>query len=828
MPQEIIKNWVSSQENLSAHEQLRVTQQIKAELNNLQSEVTNSITAEKFYEIKDGTVHYHMDLVKQYLRTIKDKEWKDLKAENSSAWIMAVQIGLESLWKEEYDVGRIDGILRSKNQTESHTMKAIKKFQKDHGLTEDGYPGKETIKELLKVLNGEEIINDHWLTNPVEEVVNDQVVEQQGQEQPQIQEQVPENLERDETKAKKAIEELNNNNKRLHQEKEYLQNLQWPYTNKNNVTIIPQNLDSYQSTVDARYFRKDTILDISTFIKLAETNNRNIKGHLNYLTSNWCTITNGKVTRNGKEIWTIPTVMATFDEKDYDFNLLWKTLIKDYNEYQTEFWADSAKQQAKLEELLGILGMSLDKSTWKITDKKAQEVGTITPIHQEGVDNIPEQEKKLSEAVKAVEDNIKNVDKIIDDNIAILQDSTKTEEDKMQAIQTIINHNNFNYVKKITSWLPKEVSWAINNNYRRWIQGSTPAPLQLSLSCGDKHAKLPEIPYKGEQWDKVGKYLIENFTNKNKAKQFKTEEEFKKAETQCIDMLKKFNISSKSILNGLSFEISNQKGEKIWSLPWLWNNPNTPVITYESENGDIDIIQELDVNTTSLWECITYKNITTVEQAKKLAQYVKNNEKIQLLKLQQEEIEKPEIAQALLSCDKRLVIDCSNNSKINPNILSELAKHSKELMIDWGSDSQRNTEQIQALSKYTWEHLNIVGKIQKEDLSLLQDIPNQLSLPLLDYNQVDYTIFPNFKCKILELNNITNLKKSDIQHIKQYIDKWWTFKTRTNNQDTQTWEYKFSPLWDELRAEFWEYDTELQYPLNTNNSLWQGITIKKK
>ena len=100
MSQEVIKNGKSSQENLSAHEQLRVTQQIKAELNKLQSEIANTTKSEKFYEIKDGTVHYHMDLVKQYLRTIKDKEWKDLKAENSSAWIMAVQIGLESLWKE--------------------------------------------------------------------------------------------------------------------------------------------------------------------------------------------------------------------------------------------------------------------------------------------------------------------------------------------------------------------------------------------------------------------------------------------------------------------------------------------------------------------------------------------------------------------------------------------------------------------------------------------------------------------------------------------------------------------------------------------------------
>lgn len=601
MPQEIIKNWVSSKDNLSNHEQLRVSQQIKAALNNLQSEVTNSITAEKFYEIKDGTVHYHMDLVKQYLRTIKDKEWKDLKAENSSAWIMAVQIGLESLWKEAYDVGRIDGILRSKNQTESNTMKAIKKFQKDHGLTEDGYPGKDTIKALLKALNGEDIINDNWLTNPVEEVVNNPVVEQPIQEQPQIQEQVPEDSERDETKAKKEIEELNNNNQRLHQKKEYLQNLQWPYTNKNNVTIIPQNVDSYKSTVDARYFRKNTILDIPTFIQLAKANNTNINSHLNYLTNNWCTIINGKVTKNGKEIWTIPRDTEIFDEKDYDFNLLWKTLIKDYNEYQTEFWADSAKQQAKLEELLGILGMSLDKSTWKITDKKAQEVGTITLTNQEGVDNISEQEKKLSEAVTTVTENIKKVDKIIDENIAILQDSTKTEEGKMQAIQTIIDHNNFNYVKKITSWLPKEVSWAINNNYRRWIQGSTPAPLQLSLSCGDKHAKLPEIPYKWEQWDKVGKYLIENFTNKNKAKQFKTEEEFKKAQQQCIDMLKKFDISSKSILNGLSFEISNQKGEKIWSLPWRWNNPDTPVITYEegNENSEFPKITNIFVDDLS-------------------------------------------------------------------------------------------------------------------------------------------------------------------------------------------------------------------------------------
>lgn len=597
MQQEVIIKETSSKDNLSSHEQLRVQQQIKAELNDLQATIEESQRAEKFYEIKeDGNVHYHMDLVKQYLRTIKDKEWKDLKAENSSAWIMAVQIGLESLWKEEYDVGRIDGILRSKNQTESHTMKAIKKFQKDHGLTEDGYPGKETIKELLKALNGEDIINDHWLTNPVEEVVNDPVVEP-----PQIQEQVPEDSERDETKAKKEIEELNNNNQQLHQEKEYLQNLQKPYNNTNNVTIIPQNLDSYQSTVDTRNFRKNTISDIPTFIQLAETNNRNIKSHLNYLTSNWCTIANGKVTKNGKEIWTIPTVMETFDEKDYNFNLLWKTLIKDYNEYQNEFWADSAKQQAKLEELLGILGMSLDKSTWKITDKKAQEVGTITPIHQEGVDNIPEQEKKLSEAENAIKDNIKKVDKIIEDNIAILADSSKSESEKMQAIQTIIDHNNFNYVKKITSWLPKEVSWAINNNYRRWIQGSTSAPLQLSLSCGDKHTKLPEIPYKWEQWDKVGKFLIENFSEKNKNKQFQTLEEFKQAQQQCIDMLKKFDISSKSILDGLSFEISNQKGEKIWSLPWLWNNPNQSNITYEegNENSEFPKITNIFVDDLS-------------------------------------------------------------------------------------------------------------------------------------------------------------------------------------------------------------------------------------
>jgi len=44
-----------------------------------------------------------MEAVKNYLTTIKQKNWSDLTSKNSSAWIMAVQIALE---ERGIDVGK--------------------------------------------------------------------------------------------------------------------------------------------------------------------------------------------------------------------------------------------------------------------------------------------------------------------------------------------------------------------------------------------------------------------------------------------------------------------------------------------------------------------------------------------------------------------------------------------------------------------------------------------------------------------------------------------------------------------------------------------------
>jgi hypothetical protein len=71
-----------------------VQQQVRAELNDLRA----GVTIDKFYtEEADGSVTYKMDVVKEYLNTLKDKERNELTAKNTSAWMMAVQIALEKL-----------------------------------------------------------------------------------------------------------------------------------------------------------------------------------------------------------------------------------------------------------------------------------------------------------------------------------------------------------------------------------------------------------------------------------------------------------------------------------------------------------------------------------------------------------------------------------------------------------------------------------------------------------------------------------------------------------------------------------------------------------
>lgn len=72
------------------------------------------------------------------LSNFKDKERK--KENISNLWIAATQLKLKELG---YEVGKVDGIY-GKN-----TAAATKAFQKNNGLTEDGYAGKDTINKML-------------------------------------------------------------------------------------------------------------------------------------------------------------------------------------------------------------------------------------------------------------------------------------------------------------------------------------------------------------------------------------------------------------------------------------------------------------------------------------------------------------------------------------------------------------------------------------------------------------------------------------------------------------------------------------------------------
>lgn len=142
---ELIIDGKSSQENIEGtHE--RVKQQVDKELQQLTNEIWKS-----FYHINEKwEVKYDTDLVKKYLETKKDKTYTELlKSQNTSAWIMAVQIALSSVG---YDVGKVDWILRNKWAKTSRTMEQIVKFQKENWLKPDWKPGSLTITKLLEKL----------------------------------------------------------------------------------------------------------------------------------------------------------------------------------------------------------------------------------------------------------------------------------------------------------------------------------------------------------------------------------------------------------------------------------------------------------------------------------------------------------------------------------------------------------------------------------------------------------------------------------------------------------------------------------------------------
>lgn len=134
--------------------------------------LTNDIW-KNFYNINENwEVEYDMDLVKKYLETKKDKSYSELlTSQNTSAWIMAVQIVLCSVG---YDVGKVDWILKNKWSKTSKTVEQIIKFQKDNWLKPDWKPGWKTITKLLEKLwptslQGWEIKNEDNSGNEVVE-----------------------------------------------------------------------------------------------------------------------------------------------------------------------------------------------------------------------------------------------------------------------------------------------------------------------------------------------------------------------------------------------------------------------------------------------------------------------------------------------------------------------------------------------------------------------------------------------------------------------------------------------------------------------------------
>ena len=141
---ELIIDGKSSKENVNDTKE-RVKSQVDKELQQLTKEIWKN-----FYSINENwEVEYDLDLVKKYLETKKDKQYSELKSQNTSAWIMAVQIALSSTG---YDVGKVDWILRNRWAKTSKTVNAIKRFQIDNGLKPDGQPGSKTIIKLLEKL----------------------------------------------------------------------------------------------------------------------------------------------------------------------------------------------------------------------------------------------------------------------------------------------------------------------------------------------------------------------------------------------------------------------------------------------------------------------------------------------------------------------------------------------------------------------------------------------------------------------------------------------------------------------------------------------------
>ena len=109
-----MENYELSYENIKQID--RVTSQLKELKNELKNnnwisenqheQQTNShIINELFYQINNKKAILKTNIVKDYLKEIKDKERNELTSKYSWAWIMAIQIALMSpeIWWENHD-----------------------------------------------------------------------------------------------------------------------------------------------------------------------------------------------------------------------------------------------------------------------------------------------------------------------------------------------------------------------------------------------------------------------------------------------------------------------------------------------------------------------------------------------------------------------------------------------------------------------------------------------------------------------------------------------------------------------------------------------------
>lgn len=148
----MVENFKSGIDNIRQDSPEWVTQKISTELASLSTEVeTDGQKKDMFYKINGNEVEYHMEIVKKYLDSIKNLERNALK-DKGAAWIMSVQIALESKW---YDVQKIDGCFWN------NTREAVRSFQKASSFPEaecDGLPWKNTITALCNVLDWKSVL----------------------------------------------------------------------------------------------------------------------------------------------------------------------------------------------------------------------------------------------------------------------------------------------------------------------------------------------------------------------------------------------------------------------------------------------------------------------------------------------------------------------------------------------------------------------------------------------------------------------------------------------------------------------------------------------